>query len=205
MIVRNVFLLLAGLLLTAGVQATNNNPITEDAETAKVDVEKSTVKWHGYKVTGEHYGTVQLKDGELVFQDGKLVDGKFAIDMATIVSDDLSGDSKGKLEGHLKSDDFFGVESHPHSTLDITNVVPYTGGVYKVVADLTIKGITKEIKFEAQVKENAGGYLATADIEIDRSEFNVRYGSGSFFDNLGDKTIYDEFEISVEIQTKEAM
>jgi len=125
-----------------------------------------------------------------------LTGGEFAIDMTSITVTDLDGGMKGKLEGHLKSPDFFGVENHPVANFKITKVVPRgTGGSYKVVGDLTIKNITKEIKFNADVKDD----MATANIQIDRSDFNVKYGSGSFFDNLGDKTIYDEFDMVVDL------
>ncbi|MEL7145417.1 MAG: YceI family protein, partial [Bacteroidota bacterium] len=108
---------------------------------------------------------------------------------------DLEGKSKGNLESHLKSDDFFGVNNYPTAKIVITKVVPQGPGKYKVTGDLTIKGTTKEIKFIA----NQSGNTATADLVIDRSEYDIRYGSGSFFENLGDKTIYDDFELSVSL------
>ena len=129
-------------------------------------------------------------------ENGNLTRGKFEIDMTTIRCTDLSGDSQAKLEGHLKSDDFFGVKNYNTATLVAKNFIPNgREGEYKVIADLTIKGITKEIKFYANVGENN----ATADITVDRTEFDVRYGSGSFFDNLGDKTIYDNFDLTVNL------
>ncbi len=162
----------------------------------KADVKASKIEWKGYKVTGKHHGTVNLKSGELVFTDGQLTGGNFVIDMTSITVGDLEGEYKGKLEGHLKSDDFFGVKNHPTASLEFTQVVSRgTPGDYKIVADLTIKDITKEIKFLAHVEEES----ATAEITVDRSEYSVRYGSGSFFDDLGDKTIYDEFDLKVNL------
>jgi len=172
------------------------NPIA----TLKVDTSNSQVTWKGYKVTGSHTGTINLKNGELQYEDGTLKGGSFEIDMTTLTVTDLKGQGKGKLEGHLKSADFFGVDKYPSAKFEVTKVVSRgTPGDYKVVGDLTIKETTKEIKFFTKIDAAAGSPVATADITIDRSDFDVRYGSGSFFDNLGDKTIYDEFELSVKL------
>ena len=119
--------------------------------------------------------------------------------MTTLISTDLTGNSKGKLEGHLKSDDFFGVATYPTSTFVITKAVPQGPGKYKIIGNITIKGTTQEIQFPATVEAKDGKVTAKADITIDRSKFDIRYGSGSFFDNLGDKTIYDNFDLSVSL------
>lgn len=168
-------------------------------ETYKVNASESSVSWLGEKVTGEHNGSVVLKDGSFTFEDGKLTGGTFTVDMTSITDEDLSGEYKTKLENHLKSDDFFGVEKYPTSTFVITKAVPQGPGKYKIIGDITIKGKTEEIQFPADLKEKDGKVTGTANITIDRSKFDVRYGSGSFFDNLGDKTIYDNFELTVNI------
>ena len=172
-----------------------------EAEKVNVDVNASTVQWVGKKVTGQHNGSISLKGGRLEMEEGTLTGGLFTIDMASLVCEDLSGDTKGKLEGHLKSDDFFGVKTYPTATFVITRAVPQGPGKYKVVGNITIKGTTEEIQFPATIEEKDGTYTATANLVIDRSKFDVRYGSGSFFDNLGDKTIYDDFELSVNLVT----
>ena len=159
-----------------------------------VDVTNSTVTWKGYKVTGQHDGTILLKEGVLSFESNKLVGGKFVIDMTTITNSDLSGGMKGKLEGHLKSDDFFGVEKHPTATLVIKKAESH-GNHYTVTGDLTIKNITNQITFDMTVENNK----ASAALKIDRSKFDVRYGSPSFFNDLQDKAIYDEFDINVNL------
>ncbi|MBK8967501.1 MAG: YceI family protein [Saprospiraceae bacterium] len=167
-------------------------------ETYKVDVTSSALTWKGYKVTGEHAGTVKLKSGSLQFTDGSLTGGTFVIDMTSIKDTDLEGEWAAKLEGHLKSDDFFGVEKYPTSKFVISRAIPQDSkGNYKIIGNLTIKETTKEVKFFAQVSEKDDKVTATGKMTIDRSEYNVRYGSGSFFDNLGDKTIYDEFDMNV--------
>ena len=168
----------------------------------EIDSKKSIVIWNGKKVTGEHSGTIQLKTGELVIADGKLSGGTFEIDMTTIDVTDLEGEWKDKLNNHLKSEDFFGVKKFPTATLAITKVTANgSSGDYKVMADLTIKSTTKQINFDAHV-HGEGSLSATAEITIDRSEYDVRYGSGSFFDNLGDKTIYDDFILKINLATK---
>lgn len=170
------------------------------AQTYTVNAASSAIVWKGYKVTGEHTGTVKIKDGKLSFSNGVLNGGEFTIDMNSINNTDLEGEWAGKLVGHLKSDDFLGVASHPTSKLVITRAIALdTKGNYKIVGNLTIKGITKEVKFQANVKEANGSVNASGKITVDRSEYDIRYGSGSFFDGLGDKTIYDEFDLQVSL------
>ncbi|MBC6994489.1 YceI family protein [Neolewinella lacunae] len=172
----------------------------------KVDPAASVVTWKGYKVTGEHTGTIKVQDGQFEFNDGQLTGGSFTIAMNSITCTDLQGGAADKLVGHLKSADFFGVEKFPAATFKITKVVSRgTPGDYRVTGDLTIKETTKEVRFNANVTENAGSYVATADLKLDRSDFDVRYGSGSFFDNLGDKTIYDEFDLNIKLVTEKKM
>ena len=168
--------------------------------TYNVDVNASTIVWTGYKVTGKHTGTVKVKNGNLTWDDGKLTGGSFDIDMTSITDTDLEGEWAAKLVGHLKSEDFFGTEKFPTSKLVITRVLPQDSkGNYKIIANLTIKETTKEVKFFANATEASGKITATGKITVDRSEYNVKYGSGSFFDGLGDKTIYDEFDLQVSL------
>jgi polyisoprenoid-binding protein YceI len=119
--------------------------------------------------------------------------GTFVIDMTSITNTDMSGNMADKLVGHLKSDDFFGVATYPTSTLVITKVEGAENGQYKVTADLSIKGKTHPVTF---VTKNEGDTFM-ADIKVDRTLYDVRYGSGKFFEGLGDKMIYDNFELSV--------
>lgn len=181
------------LMTIFGLTATASTPIKEEKK--EVNVSESTVTWKGYKVTGSHEGTINLKSGFLEMDGNKLVGGEFVVDMTTISNNDLEGDSKGKLEGHLKSDDFFGVGNHPTAKLVFTSVKPMNKNSYTVTGDLTIKETTKPITFVVSVYENK----ATATMKVDRAEYDVRYGSGSFFDDLGDKTIYDEFDLVVDL------
>ncbi|MFT7120258.1 MAG: polyisoprenoid-binding protein YceI [Neolewinella sp.] len=175
--------------------------------TAQVDADKSLVTWKGYKVTGEHAGTISVADSSsLDFKEGVLTGGTIFIDMPSIAVTDLTGGTKAKLEGHLKSADFFGVEKFPTAKLVITTVVSRgTPGDYRVTAEITIKENTETIRFNTKVTEEMGAFVAVADITVDRTDFDVRYGSGSFIDNLGDKTIYDEFDLTVKLVAKPGM
>jgi len=162
----------------------------------EVNVKESNVTWTGKKVTGSHTGTIQLKSGHFKVEDEKLIGGEFVMDMASLENNDLTGEYKGKLEGHLKSEDFFGVEKYPTAKLIITSLAKKGDGTYGVVANLTIKNETHPVTFDLDWKENS----ASAKLSIDRSKFDVRYGSGSFFDDLGDKTIYDNFDLEVNLK-----
>ena len=181
------------LALMAG-SAVLANPI--DGEKKEVKASESTITWKAYKVTGSHVGIISLKSGSLEFDGDKLAGGEFVVDMTTINTTDLTGDYKNKLDGHLNSDDFFAVASNPTSSMVFTKVESTGKNAYKVTGDLTIKGITKPITFDVSVY----GSKATATLKVDRTKYDVKYGSGSFFDNLGDKTIYDEFDLVVDLQ-----
>ncbi|MCC7464620.1 MAG: YceI family protein [Saprospiraceae bacterium] len=187
------FLPLLAILAMAATVSTNYN----------VDTQNSNIVWTGYKVTGKHTGTVKVQKGNLSMDNGVLTGGSFTVDLNSITCTDLEGEYAGKLVGHLKSDDFLGVASYPTATFVITKAIPQdTKGNYKIIGNLTIKGTTKEAKFFANLAESNGMVNAAGKITIDRSEFNMRYGSGSFFDGLGDKTIYDEFDLQVSLVAK---
>ncbi len=155
-----------------------------------IDPKRSVIKWEGKKITGKHNGDIKFKSGNVDLKDGNLVGGSFVVDMTTINVLDLTGDYKEKLEGHLKSDDFFGVATYPKALFTITSV-----DGHKVVGDLTIKGHTEKSAFVLMKKENT----IVGDIKIDRTKFDIKYGSSSFFDNLKDKAIDNEFELSLYI------
>lgn len=165
----------------------------------KVNTTASKVEWTARKVTGKHHGTVNIKEGTLQIKDGILTGGSFTIEMTSITVLDLTGEYKGKLEGHLKSDDFFGVTAYPISKLVITQANNKGDGDYEVKANLTIRDVTQPITFMAQLTPAGKKYNAIANLTIDRAKFNVKYGSGSFFDGLGDKTIYDEFDLVISL------
>jgi len=181
-------MLIATIVFTAFAFTT---PIKE-----KVTITESSIIWKGKKVIGSsHNGTIDLKEGYFEFENDALVGGHFEIDMTSITNNDLEGKYRTKLEGHLKSDDFFSVEKHPTASFKI-NEVKRSDSSYSITGDMTIKGITNSVSFDLIMK----GSTSTANIEIDRSKFDVRYGSGSFFDDLGDKTISDTIELNVTLK-----
>ncbi|CAH8282038.1 YceI-like domain-containing protein [Mariniflexile fucanivorans] len=169
---------------------------TKAVEKKDIKTDKSKLVWKGYKVTGSHEGTIAIKSGSLSFDNDKLVGGEFVIDMTTISSTDLEGEYKGKLDKHLKSDDFFGVENHSTSTLVFSKVTASGKNSYSVTGNLTIKGKTNPITFTVSIYGNK----ATANLKVDRTKYDVRYGSTSFFDGLKDKAIYDEFDLVADLE-----
>jgi polyisoprenoid-binding protein YceI len=183
-----LFLTLPGLfLLNAGAQ----NKLTADTS-------KTKLLWLGEKVTGQHTGTIELQSGWLNLQDNKVVSGEFNIDMTSL----RETDNNAQLMGHLKSDDFFGVAKFPVAKLVITGSTPFDKGTGVVSGTLTIKDITNPIEFKATLQKKDEGTWFFANITVDRTKYNIRYGSGSFFDNLGDKTIYDDFRLKVNLLVK---
>jgi polyisoprenoid-binding protein YceI len=166
------------------------------AQNYTVDAKKSSVKWFATKVTGKHNGSISLKSGEMTLKSGRIESGTFVIDMNTIVNEDLTDAGYNqKLVGHLKSDDFFGVATYPEAKLVITKSTEFKDNKAIVQGNLTIKGKTNMITFDAlKVGQNY-----QAKIVVDRSKYDVKYGSTSFFEGLGDKAISNEFTLEVNL------
>ncbi|MFK7805707.1 MAG: YceI family protein, partial [Anaerolineae bacterium] len=165
------------------------------AGTYTVSTADSTVTWTGSKPVGNsHTGVVDITEGELTLADGALVSGSFMLDMTSIAATDGSPD---RLIQHLNSDDFFGTATFPTASLVINSAESLGDGSYAVLGDLTIKEITNPIEFTATAAEEDGVVTASADIVFDRALYDVQFGSGSFFSDLGDDLISDEIEITV--------
>ncbi len=160
---------------------------------ADIDLKKSTLKWTGTKVTGKHFGKIYFKKGSVEMKDGKLTGGNFVVDMNSFTVDDLSGDWAKKFIGHMKSPDFFTTEKFPEASLKIKSVKDKT-----VTADLTIKGKTNEVKFDVTKK----GKAYSGVLKFDRTKFDMKYGSGDFFKNLGDKMIHNEVTVDFNFVVK---
>lgn len=183
--IRTLAIFILALSFTGGVYA----------GTGKVDTSKSTVKWLGKKVTGEHFGAISVKEGNLEVSSGKITSGKVVIDMQSLTVEDIKdANMNGKLVGHLKSDDFFGVETYTTSEL-VLSKVESNGNNHTFTGSLTIKGTTNPTTFTAVSSKSGSVTNYKGTITIDRSKYNVRYGSNSFFENLGDKAIYDDFTL----------
>lgn len=161
-----------------------------------IDTSKSKIEWFGAKITGKHNGTINLKSGIFLFEDKKLIGGEFVVDMNTIVCLDLNDkiELKKRLEADLNSDNFFNVSKYPESKYKITSIGILAPNKYKITGDLTIRGITLSNSCEIVFEDNK----AFGSIIIDRTKYNMTLRSGSVFDNLGNKLIYDEFELKFE-------
>lgn len=166
----------------------------------KINTKVSSVEWIGKKVTGQHTGAITIKEGGLNLHDGHLSTGKIVMDMTSLTCTDLKPEQGGgKLIGHLNSPDFFDVANHGTATLEITGAKATTGDKQTISGNLTIKGITKPITFEATVTMKEGKLGAFAEVKVDRTLYDIKYGSGKFFEGLGDKMIEDEFIIKFKI------
>ena len=177
------------------------------ADTLQVDMENSQIKWIGRKVTGEHSGTLNLSGGWVVLDKNSINSGKFIFDMASISNTDIeSPEWKQKLEDHLKSADFFHTDSFPHAILEIKGrqslIIENSKKSDQILADLTIRGITHEIKFPLDLTQSQNNFNAEGSVDIDRTLYNIQYKSGKYFDELGDKLIYDNFTVQFIVQTK---
>ncbi|WP_035673217.1 YceI family protein [Flavobacterium sp. 83] len=166
------------------------------AQTKKVDATNSSINWHATKVTGQHVGTVNIKSGTLVFKGKKLAGGTFVVDMTSLTATDLTGEYLGKLNGHLKSEDFFGTEKFPTATLVFKKIGVKAPNVYTVTGDLTIKGITNPITFDLATTKNT----AATTFKVDRTKYDIKYNSASIFSSIGDKAISDDFELTVALK-----
>ena len=187
---KKLFMIVAALLLTN---------LTFADTTKMVDTEKSKIEWLGTKVTGKHNGNIMFKSGKIVLsKEGILKDAEFVVDMNTINTLDLSGEWKDKLDGHLKNEDFFNVSKYPTSTLKFKKVNSKSGDKYSVSADLIIKGKASPVTFDVSLKDKT----ANGTLKFDRTKWGIKYGSGSFFEGLGDKMIHDEVKLDFKVAFK---
>ena len=182
-------------LLVLVVAAATIMSFTLSDSTYKIDAQKSKITWLGKKVTGEHSGTINIADGSLTTKGNKVTGGSFSIDITSL----KDSEGNARLEGHLKSDDFFSAEKFPKSTFVITKSTPADGDQYTIKGNLTIKGITNEVEFPATIQIQKQAVTAKAKILVDRTKFDIKFRSGNFFENLGDKAIEDNFELNVEL------
>ena len=206
----SVFALLT-IVLSSCAKKSDSKPIVKNIEMNtikkggyKVDSFESKLVWKGRQLSSkEHDGTLDISSGSIEIDKSGRIFGDIKIDMKSISTSDLEGEWKDKLDGHLKSLDFFNVKGFPTATVTFKgNQNKTTNGEINFEGDLTIKGITQITKFSAKINQIGDKVIATASISFDRSEYDIRYGSGKFFDNLGDKLIYDEITAEVSIVAK---
>lgn len=174
--------------------------LSKKAISFKVDPGQSKLTWLAKKVTGEHAGTIQVRSGSLEVDNNVLKGGSFELDTKTITVTDIEDkEGNAKLLGHLKSDDFFAVEKFGTAKFVITSAQSKGSGLYQIKGNLTIKGITNEVTFPANVTLDNNKLVAKAKIKVDRTKYDIKFRSKSFFENLGDKTIYDDFELDIQL------
>lgn len=167
---------------------------------ATVDKSESTVTWKARKLTGEHFGKVTIANADLDYQNGKIQGGSFTMDMTSITVEDITDESSNKrLTDHLKSDDFFSVEKFNISSLKITEARTSNGKDYQITGDLTIKGIKNQVTFPATVEVMGNKVTTNAKITFDRTQFDIKHRSGSYFENLADRLIYDDVNLEVNL------
>ena len=176
-------------------------------DTLQVDLDKSKINWVGRKVTGEHTGTLNLSNGWVVMDKTILIGGKFIFDMTSISNTDIeSPEWRLKLESHLKDNDFFAVDSFPYAILEIkgNQATPddKSASNNQILTDLTIRGITQELSFPISLQQSDSIFSAKGTVDINRTLFNIQYKSGRFFENLGDKLIYDDFTVNFMVKTE---
>lgn len=182
-------------------QNTGNN----SGKPLAVSVIESKINWLGRKVTGQHNGSIKVLKGNVLVDNNKITGGNVEIDMKTITNEDQKDEeSNKKLVGHLSSPDFFDVAKFPTSKIEINKVEALNDATkpnanFNVTGNLTIKDVTKSITFPAEIKLENGVLTVKADFDIDRTDWNIKYGSGKFFDNLGDKVINDKFNLNLTI------
>lgn len=185
---------------TAIIAFAFTTPHAKQEKTYSIDTKKTTATWLGTKVTGKHNGNINISNGKITSDGKNITGGIVEFDMTSITCEDLTDKEwNNKLVGHLKSDDFFGVAKHPTAKFEITKVMNKSENNYDITGKLTIKGITNEIRFPAMIKFDEKTIVTIAKITVDRTKFDIKYGSASFFDKIGDKAISDNFELNVNV------
>jgi len=175
----------------------------ETTKTIEVLASESRINWTGRKVTGAHNGTIGIKQGMLIMEGNTLRGGSFVIDTTSIrILDVTDPDTNAQFAGHLASDDFFSIDKFPTASLVMKTVSPKAAGVYQVDGDLTIKGITHPITFEAALVQKDDTVHASGKLIVDRTHYGIRFRSGNFFKDLGDTLIYNDFELDVILTAK---
>lgn len=191
--------------LMAGTAATAGTIDGESSKNHLINTKTSKVYWTATKVGGSHTGTIDIANGSITIKNNGVESANIVMDMKSIQNTDLEDPGyKAKLEGHLRSDDFFAVEKFVQSTFKVTEFSPIKNAKkgdsnYTLTGDLTIKGITHSVSFPALLVISGDNVTVNGTLTFDRSKWDVRYGSGSFFEGLGDHLIYDDVELRFQL------
>lgn len=177
------------------------------ANEAVYALNKGTLNWTGSKLLGtsSHNGTISVATGMIKAIGNQITSGQFTIDMASINNLDLeAGQGKEKLEGHLKSPDFFDVAQFPSASFEVTAAAPVTGQediTHNITGNLTLKNVTKSITFPANVAIIGNKITAVSPaFKIDRTQWGVEYGSESIAGLAKDKVISNEIALVLNIE-----
>ena len=182
----------------------NSLAVYTQTESLSININKSKVKWYGDEITGkQHYGSLKFKEGKIIITgtgkvSDKIISGNFIVDMTSLSVEDLRGRGKNNLEGHLKSDDFFSVNKYNYAYLKILNSNDPINGVQTLNGNLTIKGKTHTVTFTMELNEKK----AKSNLIFDRTKYDIIFRSGNFFQNIGDKLIYDDIKLEVSLEFK---
>ena len=173
----------------------------------QIDTGQSHVVWHAEKMTGSHTGEVKLKNGSIKVENGDLIAAEVMMDMTSITCTDITKpESNKRLVDHLNSADFFNTAEFPEASFKTTSIEKIEGSEstdrkYRITGDLTIKGRTVPNTFECGFEPIGNGFHATGKLVFDRTRYDIHYRSGSIFPDLGDKVIYDEVSLELDIRT----
>ncbi|TAL51070.1 YceI family protein [Patescibacteria group bacterium] len=189
---------------TAAEEPSEQEEVLFENGAYRLDAGQSFIAWNAQKRVGaKHNGKVNAQEGAFVVEQGHVIGGTVVADMGSIVDLDLTDEKlNATLVNHLKSDDFFAVETYPTAMLALSEVTALEGiekATHRVTGDMTIKGTTNEISFPVQLTKNEEGIQITGTATLDRTLWNVRFGSDKFFDNLGDGLIEDEFTLTFDL------
>ena len=185
-------------LNTSQSESSNDTVLQVSDAIYTINPDQSIIVWTGREVTtSKHFGNIYFASGQFEVKSGLISSGEFVVDMTTIDNQDLPEERRPRLEAHLKSDDFFSVESHPTALLSILSSESVAEGKWLVLGELTIKTFTHPVEFE-MLNSNDGW---KANLVFDRSKYEVKFRSGTFFENLGDKLIYDDIELAINLKT----
>ncbi len=179
-----------------------NLTVTKAQNQLNINLSESTIEWIGEKVTGAHTGNVSLKSAHFIMGAEHIEGGEFVMDMNSIKCTDIENpEYAGKLENHLKDNDFFGTDKYPTAEFTFSKVI-FDGTSYLITGTMNIKGMQQEITFPAQFHTEEGRLIADAVVKIDRTKHDIKYGSGAFFDDLGDRMILDVFTLNIHLVTE---
>ena len=185
-------------LNTSQSESSNGTTLQASDASYTINPDQSIIVWTGREVTtSKHFGNIYFASGQFEVKSGLISSGEFVVDMTTIDNQDLPEERRPRLEAHLKSDDFFSVESYPTALLSILSSESMSEGKWLVSGELTIKTFTHPVEFE-MLNSNDGW---KANLVFDRSKYEVKFRSGTFFENLGDKLIYDDIELAINLKT----